>query len=157
MALQRGDHLPDLSLPAHDNEMVSLAEHAAGHPLVVVFFPLAFTSTCTEEMCTLGDDLSSYQALDARMVAISVDSPRALGRFRGECNADFPFLSDFNREASRAFGVLREAPLGPGLMNVSDRSAFVFDRDGRVVYAWHSVNPSLLPPFDEIKGALQEL
>ena len=105
----------------------------------------------------MGDDLASYQALDARVVALSVDSPWVLKRFRDECGADFPFLSDFNRDATKAFGVLREDPLGPGLRGASDRAAFVFDRDGRVAYAWHSTNPGLLPPFDEIKGALQAL
>ena len=70
--------------------------------------------------------------------------------------ADYLFASDFNREASTAFGVLRESPLGPGLRNASDRAAFVIGRDGAIRYAWHSTNPSLLPPFDEIKQAVAE-
>lgn len=157
MPLQTGDPIPDVTLPAHTNEPVRLAEHADGKPLVVLFFPLAFTSTCTEEMCTLGKDFDAYEELDARVAAISVDSPFVLERFRTECGVDFPFLSDFNRDASRAFGVLREAPLGPGLRHASDRAAFVFDRRGRVAYAWHSTNPGLLPPFGEIKDALRRL
>jgi peroxiredoxin len=154
MALQHGDRLPDLSLPSHATEPVSLAGYADGRPLVVLFFPLAFTSTCTEQMCSMGDDFAAYEALDTRAVAISVDSPWVLDRFRAECGANFPFLSDFNRDATRAFGVLRQGTLGPGLRDVCDRAAFVFDREGRVAYAWRSTNPGLLPPVDEIKGAL---
>ncbi len=157
MPLKQGDQAPDVTLPSHAGEMVSLAALWREQPVVVLFFPLAFTSTCTEELCTVGGDLSSYRGLDAQPVAISVDSPFTLARFRTECGADYPFLSDFNREASEAFGVVRTAPLGPGLRNASDRAAFVIDRDGRVAYAWHSANPGLLPPFDEIKAALSGL
>ena len=154
MPLSIGAAAPDLTLPSHTTEPVSLASYR-GRPLVVLFFPLAFTSTCTEELCSVGEDLSAYRALGAEVVAISVDSPWVLARFRAECRADFPFLSDFNREASEAFGVLRAAPLGPGLRNVSDRAAFVLDAAGRVAYAWHSTNPGVLPPFDEIQAALK--
>ena len=156
MPLTPATPLPDLTLPSHSGEQVAFSDFR-GQPLVVLFFPLAFSSTCTEELCTIGEDLGSYQALDANVVAISVDSPYALGRFRTECGADFPFLSDFNRDASKAFGVLRESPLGPGLQGVSDRAAFVADAEGRTTYVWHSTNPGLLPPFDEIKDALREL
>ena len=157
MPLKQGDAAPDVTLPSHSGERVSLAGLWSRGPLVVLFFPLAFTSTCTEQLCTVGSDLASYRELRAQPVAISVDSPFTLARFRAECGADYPFLSDFNREASEAFGVVREGPLGPGLRGASDRAAFVVDRDGRVAYAWHSTNPSLLPPFEEIKDALKTL
>ena len=156
MPLQKGEPLPDLALPSHSGKQVAFSDFR-GQPLVVLFFPLAFSSTCTEELCTIGEDLGSYQALDANVVAISVDSPYALGRFRAECGADFPFLSDFNRDASKAFGVLRESPLGPGLQGVSDRAAFVADAEGRISYVWHSTNPGVLPPFGELKEALRKL
>jgi peroxiredoxin len=156
MPLKAGDKAPDVTLPSHSGERVSLAELWSQRPLVVLFFPLAFTSTCTEELCTVGNDLASYQELDAQPVAVSVDSPFVLARFRSECAAEYPFLSDFNREATERFGVLRTDPLGPGLRNASDRAAFVIDREGMVAYAWHSTNPGLLPPFDEIKAALRQ-
>ncbi|HEX8209756.1 MAG TPA: peroxiredoxin [Longimicrobium sp.] len=154
MPLQIGDQAPDVTLPAHDNQQVSLGSLYGGQATVVVFFPLAFTSTCTEELCTFRDDLAVYNGLGAQVAAISVDSPYVLDRFRKELGADYLFLSDFNREASRAFGVLREAPVGPGLRDVSDRSVFVVNPDRTVRYVWHSSNPSLLPPFDEIREAL---
>lgn len=155
MALKQGDNAPDVTLPSADGfAPTSLAEQWKEGPVVLLFFPLAFTSTCTEELCTMRDDIGSYTGLDARVVAVSVDSPFVLGRFKKDIGADYMFLSDFNRDASRAFGVLREAPLGPGLRNASDRAAFVIGTDGRIRYAWHSTNPGLLPPFDEIKAAL---
>lgn len=157
MPLRQGDPAPSVTLPSHTGEQLSLAELWSRQPVVVFFFPLAFTSTCTEELCTVGSDLAAYRALDAQPVAVSVDSPFVLARYRAECGADFPFLSDFNREATRAFGVLREAPLGPGLRGASDRAAFVIDRSGVIAYAWHSTNPGLLPPFEEIKEALAAL
>jgi peroxiredoxin len=154
MPLQPGDAAPDVTLPATDKTQVSLAGLWSEQPLVLMFFPLAFTSTCTEELCTVRDDIGAYTGLQGRVVAVSVDSPYVLDRFKKELGADYLFLSDFNREASTAFGVLREAPVGPGLRNASDRATFVIGTDGRVKYTWHSTNPSLLPPFDEIKQAL---
>jgi glutaredoxin-dependent peroxiredoxin len=154
MGLQQGDAAPDVTLVSSDMKPVQLADEWKQGPVVLLFFPLAFTSTCTEELCTMRDDIGSYTGLNARVIATSVDSPFVLQRYKQEVGADYLFASDFNREASTAFGVLRESPLGPGLRNASDRAAFVIGRDGAIRYAWHSTNPSLLPPFDEIKQAL---
>jgi glutaredoxin-dependent peroxiredoxin len=156
MPLSVGARAPEVTLPSHDLEQISLSQLRGDGRVLLLFFPLAFTSTCTEELCTMGDDLASYRELDAQVAAVSVDSPWALSRFRTECGAEFPFLSDFNREATEAFGVMREGPLGPGLQGLSDRAAFVIDREGTITYAWHSPNPGILPPFDEIKQALRE-
>ena len=156
MGLQVGDRAPDVALPSHEHKHVSLAELWSDGPLVLFFFPLAFSSTCTEELCAVRDDLGAYARLEGRVAAVSVDSPYVLRRYREEIGADYLFLSDFNREASRAFGVLRAAPVGPGLLNASDRAAFVIGSDGTVRYAWHETNPSLLPPFEEIKAALAQ-
>jgi peroxiredoxin len=154
MPLQPGDAAPDVTLPDTERTQTSLASLWREQPLVLMFFPLAFTSTCAEELCTVRDDIGAYTGLSGRVAAVSVDSPFVLERFRKELGADYLFLSDFNREASRAFGVLREAPVGPGLLHASDRATFVIGTDGRIKYTWHSPNPSLLPPFDEIKQAL---
>lgn len=156
MGLNVGDKAPDVTLPSTENKMVPLSGLWAEGPLTVLFFPLAFTSTCTEELCSVRDDITSYRGVGqaGRVVAISVDSPFTLKKFKEEIGADYLFLSDFNREASGAFGVLRTSPLGPGLVNASDRAAFVIGTDGTVKYAWHETNPGLLPPFDEIKQAL---
>ena len=157
MPLKTGDRAPDVSLVTPEKQTVSLREAQGDDPALVLFFPLAFSSTCTEELCSVRDDWSAYQGLGARVFAVSVDSPYVLRRFRDETEAPYTFLSDFNREAAEAFDVLRTAPLGPGLRNTSDRSAFVIDPDGVITYAWHSTNPSLIPPFDEIKQALRDV
>lgn len=154
MGLKVGDRAPDVTLPSHENQQTPLSSLWKDGPAALLFFPLAFTSTCTAEMCSVRDDIGSYTGMNGTVAAISVDSPFVLARFRDEVGADYPFLSDFNREASRAFGVLRTAPIGPGLLNASDRAAFVVGQDGTIRYAWHETNPGLLPPFDEIKAAM---
>ena len=154
MGLKAGDRAPEVTLPSHENQQVPLSSLWKDGPAVLLFFPLAVTSTCTEEMCSVRDDIGSYTGLNAKVAAISVDSPYVLKRFREEVGADDLFLSDWNREASRGFGVLRAAPVGPGLLNASDRAAFVVGPDGVIRWAWHETNPSLLPPFEEIKAAL---
>jgi peroxiredoxin len=156
MPLNPGDRAPDVRLPSDALERVSFTDFVGKQPVVILFFPLAFTSTCTEEMCTMSEDMGAYRGLDAQVLAVSVDSPFVLQRFRQECGADFPFLSDFNREAAEAFGVLRSDPIGPGLLNTTERAAFVLDREGVVRYTWFSENPGLLPPFEEIKQALRD-
>lgn len=155
MPLSAGAPAPDVRLPAHSGETISFTDFP-GRPVVVLFFPLAFTGTCTEEMCSVGSDFAAYEALDAQLLAVSVDSPSVLARFREECGARFPFLSDFNREAANAFGVLRTDPIGPGLRNATERAAFVIDGQGTIRYAWVTRNPGVLPPFDEIKAALRD-
>ena len=154
MGLKAGDRAPEVTLPSHENQQVPISSLWKDGPAVFLFFPLAFTSTCTEEMCSVRDDIGSYTGLNAKVAAISVDSPYVLKRFREELGADYLFLSDWNREASRGSGVLRAAPVGPGLLNASDRAVFVVGPDGTIRWAWHETNPSLLPPFEEIKAAL---
>ena len=154
MALQAGDPAPDVTLPSTEGTQTSLADEWAQGPVVLLFFPLAFTDTCTAELCTVRDDIGSYAGLEARVVAVSVDSPFVLDRYKREIGADYLFLSDFNREAIQAFDVVRKTPVGPALMGVSERAAFVIGTDGRIRYSWSSVTPGLLPPFDEIKQAL---
>jgi peroxiredoxin len=157
MPLKTGDPAPDVTLPSSTGEQVALSSLWSRQPLVVLFFPLAFTSTCTKEVCTVGDDLAAYEDLGGQVVAVSVDSPFVLARFRKETGAEYAFLSDFNRQASQGFQVVREGPVGPGLLGASDRAVFVIGTDGRINYVWHSTNPGLLPPFDEIKEALRGL
>lgn len=155
MPLSVGDRAPEFELPDHDAQMKKLSDYR-GSPVVLLFFPAAFTSVCTEELCTVGGDLDAYERLGGEVLAISVDSPFVLSRFRQDCDVDFTFLSDFNRTATRAYEVQRDGPLGPGLMGVADRAAFVIDGEGEVTYVWHSTNPGNLPPFDEIKDALEK-
>lgn len=156
MALKPGSTIPDVTLTHGDSRTtVALRDYLAEGPLVVLFYPMAFSSTCTEELCTVADDYSAYHDLGATIVAISVDSPYVAARFAAECGATFPFLSDFNRTAARAFRVLRHY-LGE-LEGVSERAAFVSTADGVITYAWVGEHPGVLPPLQEIKQALLTL
>lgn len=155
MPLQIGDRAPDFTLPARPKETVSLRDLIGSQPVVLLFFPLAYSSVCTAEICGVAEDYSAYRDLGANVVGISVDSPFVTQKFAEDCKAPFPILSDFNKEVIERYGVLREELAG--LRGVSNRAAFVVDRDGVIAYAWMSENPADMPPFDEIKEALRKL
>lgn len=153
MALEPGTDAPDATLTIRDSRTtVSLHDYQGRGPLVLLFYPMAFSSTCTEEMCTLAEDYSGYEELGATVLGISVDSPYVNARFAEECGAPFPFLSDFNRTASRAYDVLRPA-LGE-LEGVSERAAFVIDDSGVITYSWVGEHPGVFPPLAGIKEAV---
>lgn len=154
MAVSVGEKAPAFALNNTANEKVSLSDYD-GKNLIVLFFPLAFTSVCTEELCTMRDNMAEYQKLNADVVAISVDSPFTLGKFKGEQNLDFPLLSDFNKEASKAYGAIYDDFFG--MNGVSKRSAFVVDKEGVVRYAEVLDNAGNLPNFEAIKETLEQL
>jgi peroxiredoxin len=101
----------------------------------------------------VAEDYSAYEDLGAQVIGLSVDSPYVNVKFAEACNAKFPIASDFNREATEAYDVVR-ADLG-GLKRVSERAAFVIGRDGRIVYAWVGLDPDVFPPLDQIKDAVK--
>lgn len=100
----------------------------------------------------MAEDYAAYEQLNAEVIGLSVDSPYVNQKFAESCNAPFPILSDFNKEASEAFGVLRDG-LGE-LKGVSERAAFVVGADGVIRYAWVGEHLGLLPNFEEIKQAV---
>lgn len=154
-ALAPGAAAPDFSLPpAPGPERVTLAQHR-GEPVVLLFFPLAFSGVCTAELCGLAEDWSRWEAAGAKVLGISVDSPFVNRRFAEETRVPFPLLSDFNKEASEAYGVLY--PDFYGLKGVSKRAAFVVDAEGVVAYAWVSEDAGVMPPFDEVLEVLAHL
>jgi glutaredoxin-dependent peroxiredoxin len=154
MALQVGDTAPDAELFIAPRQPVHLADYK-GRPVVLLFFPLAFSSTCTQELCTIADDYSAWQDLGAQVFGISVDSPYVNVKFAEACKASFPILSDFNKEATVKYGVYRE-DLG-GLRGVAERAVFVIDAKGQITYVWVGEHPGVFPPLDEVKGALRAL
>lgn len=153
--IQVGNEAPDFSLlDAFGKDPVTLSEHR-GQPVVLMFVPLAFSGTCTEELCHIGENWNQWGALGASVYAISIDSPFSNQQWRKEMDVPFPILSDFNKKAARAFGVLQDDFFG--LHGVAKRSVFVVDGEGRVAYSWVSDNPGVLPPFDEVAGAVRSL
>jgi peroxiredoxin len=153
MALKVGAAAPAATVFRKPRDPVDL--NSLGRPLVLLFFPLAFSGTCTQEMCTVAEDYAAYAGLGAEVVGISVDSPYVNQAFAQSCKATFPIVSDFNREATRAYDVMRP-DLG-GLKDVSERAVFVIDRDGRIAYAWVGEHPGVFPPLDEVKAAVKSL
>lgn len=146
---------PDFSLrPGPGAAPVTLSA-LRGRPVVVLFFPLAFSSVCTEEMCGLAERWAHWDALGTEVVAISVDSPFVARKFAEETKVPFPILSDFNKDASSAWGVLY--PEYFGLHGVAKRSAFVVDADGVVAYAWVSEDDAVLPSFEEVRNVVGRL
>ena len=150
MAVQKGDPAPPVKLPTRPGEEVEAP--IGRQKVVLLFFPLAFSPVCTDEMCHLRDTWGDWEGLDAQVLGISVDSPFVTERFRSDQNIPFPILSDFNKEVASRYGVLHEDL--KGLKGVAKRSAFVIGSDGKVVYRWVTEDPRVQVPFEEVKGAL---
>jgi peroxiredoxin len=156
MSIQNGQQAPDFSLFNTEKQKVTLSEFK-GKNVVVLFFPLAFTGTCTTELCNIRDNIAVYNNANATVLGISVDSLFALDKFKAEQNLNFPLLSDFNKQAATDFGVLYEIFPAFEMAGVSKRAAFVVDKDGTVQYAEVCPTPGDLPDFSAIQETLKGL
>ncbi|MBY0245682.1 MAG: redoxin domain-containing protein [Sphingobacteriaceae bacterium] len=152
MALQVGDKAPDFKLFNSELKEVSLQDFA-GKKVVVHFFPMAFTGVCTTQLCTMRDSFGYYEGINAAVVGISVDSPFTLAKFKEDQKYQFPLLSDFNKDASKAYGAFYEEFVF-NLKGVSKRAAFVIDEKGLIAYAEVLESAGDLPNFEAIKAAL---
>ena len=155
MPLKIGDKAPLFTLYSDEKEEVRLADYR-GRRLVVLFFPLAFTGTCTEELCTMRDALADYHELAADIVAISVDSVFTLERFKAAEGLNFPLLSDFNKEVSRQYGALYDTFV-LGMEGVSKRAAFVLDGEGIIRYAEVLASAGNQPDYSALRATLANL
>jgi peroxiredoxin len=153
VSLSPGSQAPDCTLFARPKEPVHLRDYLGGSPVVLMFFPMAFSAVCTAEMCSTAEEYGEYRDMGAQVLGISVDSPYTNVRFAESCGAPFPILSDFNREAIHAFDVVRP-DLG-GLRDVAERVVYVIDREGRIHWVWQGQHPGVMPPFDEIRAAVR--
>jgi len=155
MQLGIGDEAPQFTLKASDKSDVSLSDFK-GRNVVILFFPAAFTGVCTAELCSVRDNMAEYAQLDADVLAISVDLPFTLNKFKEEQGFQFPLLSDFNKEVSRAYGSIYEEWI-LGFKGVAKRSAFVVDREGKIRYAEVLENAGEQPNFEAVKTTLKSL
>lgn len=155
MKPEPGQPAPDFSLYDSQKNKVTLSDQK-GQNVLLLFFPLAFTSTCTAELCSVRDNIAFYNNVNAKVFGISVDSLHALGKFKAEQNLNFSLLSDFNKDVSTAYGSLYEM-FGYNMKGVSKRSAFVIDRDGVVRYAEVLENAGEQPNFKNITLILEGL
>ncbi len=155
MTLKVGDKAPSFMLKDSGLNDVDISS-SSDQNTVLLFFPLAYTSVCTTELCTMRDELSDYNDLNARVIAISVDSPFTLAKFKEDNNLNFTLLSDFNKEASRAYDAIYEDFVA-GMKGVSKRAAFVIDKNGIIKYAEVLENAGNLPNFEAVRKALAKL
>src|SRR5580704_798446 len=132
MSIQIGQQAPDFTLRDNEKNKVTLSEQR-GKNVLLLFFPLAFTSTCTKELCMMRDNIATYNNLNAQIYGISVDSLFSLDKFKKEQNLNFPLLSDFNKVVSRAYDTIYDHWFND-MEGVSKRSAFVIDKEGIVRY-----------------------
>jgi len=155
MSIQIGNKAPDFKLISSETKEVSLSSFK-GKNVILHFFPAAFTGVCTTQLCTVRDAIHLYDNEKATVLAISVDLPFTLAKFKEDQNLNFTLLSDFNKEVSRAYAAIYEDWI-LGLKGVSKRAAFVIDANGIVVHAEVLENAGELPDFKAIDKVLESL
>jgi peroxiredoxin len=131
-----GERAPDITLKSTNGQQVSLSSYRGRKHVLLAFFPLAFTGTCTAEVCAFRDDFDQFASKDVEVIPISVDSDATLREFKSKYGVQADMLSDFRRDAARAYGVLNEERF------FSNRAYFLIDRDGIIRWAHVEANPS---------------
>jgi peroxiredoxin len=158
MPLSTGTAAPDFTLKtktAKGLEDITLSHNFGKKNTVLLFFPLAFTGTCTQEMCDVSGGLSAYDTLNAAVYGISIDSPFAQEAWAQKEKILIPLLSDLNKTVIQAYDVVF-----PGIAGIGDagaRAAFVIDKKGVIVYAEQTATPKDLPNFEAVQAALRQL
>jgi len=159
MSLKVGDVAPNFTLKNATGESYNLSDYKGKKNVVLLFFPAVGTSVCEKELCSTRDGMKDYENLNAQVFAISVDGPFAQQLWADRHHFNFPLLSDFNKEASQAYGSLYDLWL-PGkfdLKGVSKRSAFVVDKKGIVQYAEVLENAGDEPNYSAVQETLKRL
>ncbi len=152
--IQIGQKAPDFNLYDINLKARSLSEFL-GKRVVLAFFPGAFTSVCTKEMCAFRDTMANFNNMNAQVIGISVDPPFSIKAWAEQNKLQFLILSDFNRQAVKGYGVFHEDFVGMKGYTAAKRSVFVLDEKGIVSYKWVSDNPGVEPPYDEVKLAVE--
>jgi glutaredoxin-dependent peroxiredoxin len=150
-----GHPAPHFTLYDSEKNPVKLEDYK-GKKVVLLFFPLAFTSVCTKELCQVRDTISLFNSINATVLGISVDSLYTLAKFKEEQGLNFPLLSDFNKEVSQAYGALYET-FGFGMKGVSKRAVFVIDEAGIIRHEEVLENAGALPDFATVDATLKSI
>ncbi len=154
MSVDVGSVAPDFTLMNQDRQPVTLSQQR-GAPVVLAFFPAAFSSVCTTELCTFRDALARLNAAKAQVYGISVDTFFTLKAFQDQQKLTFPLLSDFNKEVIRAYGVFNEDMIG--LKGIAKRAVFVLGKDGIVRHREVLEDARNEPNYDAVHSALAAL
>lgn len=153
--LKISDTAPDFTLYSTSKQAVTLSS-LRGKPVVLLFFPAAFTSTCTKELCSVRDNIGFYNNLNAVVFGISTDMVYSLIKFKEEQHLNFDLLSDYNREVIHQYHTAYET-FSFGMRGVAKRSAFVIDAEGKIKYAEVMENASLVPDFESIDKVISAI
>ncbi len=149
--LAASDQAPDFTLASTAGGEVTLSELTGAGRVLVAFFPLAFTGVCTTEMCAFSEDFDQFAEAGVTILPISVDAVPSLAEFKSKYNMKVDILSDFRRQASQAFGVLREDT------HFSNRAYFLIDTDGAISWAHVEESPGQRRENSEILSAIQSI
>jgi peroxiredoxin len=151
-----GEKAPDFTLPDTDRKPRRLSEFF-GRKLVLAFFPGAFTSVCTREMCAFRDSMTKLDQMKAQVVGVSVNDPWSNKGFAERNLLTFPLLSDYNRDTIRLYGIELRDFAGLKGYSVAKRSVFVIDKNGVVRYRWISEDPGVEPNYAEVERILDQI
>jgi glutaredoxin-dependent peroxiredoxin len=149
MVVEIGQKAPDVRLVDTEKKPVKISDFR-GKATVLLFFPGAFTSTCTKEMCTFRDNLQQYNTLDANVVGISVDPPFSAKAFKSANNLNFALLSDYTRAAVNAYDVVHNDFSGLPGYAAAKRSVFVLDKNQNIRFKWVADNPNMEPDYSVV-------
>jgi peroxiredoxin len=150
-----GDTAPEFTAPLVDGDDIgpfSLSDALGDGPVVLAFFPGAFTGVCTDELCTFQDQLAGFSDVGATVYGVSVDTPFSLQEFAAQEGLEFGLISDSNKELIDDYDVRMDFA-DFGYYGVAKRSVFVLDAEGEVTYAWVSDDPGVEPDYDEVEAA----
>jgi peroxiredoxin len=154
--LTPGQPAPDFKLYNTEKKEFTLSQFK-GQNVLILFFPFAFTSTCTKELCSVRDEIAYYDNANAVVLGISVDKPYTLAKYKAEQHLNMELLSDFNKEACAAYDSMYEVFGSMAMKGVAKRSAFVIDKEGIIRYAEVLEDAGKIPDFDKIKACLVSL
>jgi len=154
MPVDVGSTAPDFTLMSHERQPVKLSEQR-GRPVVLAFFPAAFSSVCQKELCTFRDQMGRLNQARAQVYGISVDTFFTLKAFHDQQQLSFPLLSDFNKQVIREYGVFNEDMIG--LKGIAKRAVFVLDKNGVVRHREVLEDARNEPDYDKVFAALASL
>jgi glutaredoxin-dependent peroxiredoxin len=163
MSLAVGTKAPDFALStetADGPKQIKLSDNLGKKNTLLLFFPMAFTGTCTTEMCEVSGGLSAYSGMNAAVYGISGDNPFAQEAWAQKEKITVPLLSDYEHKVAKAYDVMYDSflpQLNLGMAGVPKRSAFVIDKNGVIQYVESNDDAKQLPNFDKIKAKLAEL
>src|SRR5205809_3386888 len=163
MPLTVGTKAPDFTLPtkrAEGPKQIKLSDNFGEKNTLLLFFPMAFTGTCTTEMCGVSNDLAAYSGLNAVVYGISGDNPFAQEAWAQKEKITAPLLSDYEHHVAKEYGVMYDSflpQMNLGMSGVPKRSSFIIDKNGVIQFAESNDDARQLPNFEKIKEKLAEL